>query len=289
MTAPTDPPDAAASSNRPGLRTLVPRAGRSRAEAADAAAAEHRRRHELASSLAAEHDGVVTRQELLAAGLTRGEIRAEIDRGVWHTLGWRTVSVSSATLTGTAPWWRALWESGARSVLDGPTALLAGGLKGWSEDVIHVAVPNSAMPRPIPGVSHHRPRDLGDTINAGLRRTKPAVAAIRAAQWARSDRQAATVLAMTVQQRLTTPAAVLDRWAQVRRTARRAVLTGIIGDVCNGAHTLAELDFARLSRGRGLPDPPRQGRRTGPERFLDQVERALALASGQGMTPDRGL
>ena len=36
----------------------------------------------------------------------------------------------------------------------------------------------------------------------------------------------------------------------------------MVRDVCDGAHSLGELDFARLCRTRGLPEPDRQSVRT---------------------------
>ena len=89
------------------------------------------------------------------------------------------------------------------------------------------------------------------------------MAAIRAAQWAGSDRQAATLIAMTIQQRLATPDALLAAWGAIRRSPRRGLLGAVIADVCDGAHSLNELDFARLCRRAGLPAPQRQVVRAG--------------------------
>jgi hypothetical protein len=237
--------------------------GTGRAQRAAAAKLERTRRHQIARRLAQDHGGVVTRAMLLGAGLTRGQIQVEVEHGVWVPAGRHVLCISTVEPQGEALWWRALWESGGRSLLDGATALVASGLTGWSEKVVHVSVPNSAHVRALPGVVHHRLRDPGDHVRSGLRRTKPYVAAIRAAQWAASDRQAATIVAMTVQQRLTSPAALLGRWAQVGYSVRRRLLDDVIRDVCDGAHSLGELDFTGECRRRGLPAPSRQVVRTG--------------------------
>lgn len=236
--------------------------GLTRAQRAARARAARERRHALAAEVAATHDGVATWGLLVAAGLTRGQIQGELDRGVWRSVGRHTIAVRPAP-EGSALWWRAVWESGARAVLDGPTALLAAGLTGWAEQLIHVTVPNRAKVRPIEGVRHHRVRDPGPALRSGLPRTRPEVAVVRAAQWASSDRQAATIVAMTVQQRLVTGAAVLARWESISYSARRRVLDAAIRDVCDGAHSLNELDFAAECRRRGLPEPSRQAVRTG--------------------------
>ena len=52
-----------------------------RAERAAAARIETRRRHELATRLAAPHDGVVTYAMLHRAALTRGQVRSAIEAG----------------------------------------------------------------------------------------------------------------------------------------------------------------------------------------------------------------
>lgn len=234
----------------------------SRAERAAVARLEHRRRHELARRLAAPYDGVVTLKMLMRAGLTRGEILVEIERAAWRKRGVHTVQVDD--LGERALWWCALWESGRSSVLDGVTSLQADGLTGWTEDRLHVSVRNSATVRELVGVQHHRLRQIGPSKQDGLRRTRPAVAAVRAGQWAATDRAAATVLAMSVQQKIVSPEDLLARWEWVGYSARRHVLDDVIADVCAGAESLNELDFAKECRLRGLPEPSRQVVRTGP-------------------------
>lgn len=89
-------------------------------------------------------------------------------------------------------------------------------------------------------------------------RTKPAVAAIRAAYWAVSDRQAALVLLMTVQQRLATPEQLLACSKQLLGRKRRAFIKDVVGYIHGGVQSLGEFDFAKLCRLRGLPEPTRQ-------------------------------
>ncbi len=50
----------------------------------------------------------------------------------------------------------------------------------------------------------------------------------------------------------------MDQWLAQTRSPRRAFLHAVIRDVCDGVHSLGELDFARLCRARGLPEPSRQ-------------------------------
>lgn len=251
-------------SNNPDERIdLQVVAGSTRAERALAASLEHGRRMAVARDIADRFGGVVTRAHLLDAGITSGQIRSEVERGAWRRVGRHVLGLTGEELSHTAAWWRALWETGPRAVLDGPTALLASGLHGWTESMIHVSVPHNARPRSIPGVKHRQLRDLGEVFGAGLPRTKPHVAAIRAAQWAASDQAAATLVAMTVQQRLVAPKTLLAHWNTVIYSARRPVLEEVIVNICDGAQSLGELDFGRHCRRCGLPTPTRQAVRVG--------------------------
>lgn len=226
---------------------------------------EWARRQWVALRLADDHGGVVTWTMLREAGLTQGQIRTQVERGVWIRAGSHTLCIKGTEPSGQGAWWWALWESGRSAVLDGISALFASGLRNWEEPTIHVSVPHDVHPRALPGVRHHRLRDMGELTGSALRRTRPEVAVVRAANWAATDRQAATLVAMTVQQRLVTPAAVMREWSLVTRSPRRAFLSEVVADVCNGAQSLGELDFARLCRQRGLPSPSRQVIRTGPD------------------------
>jgi hypothetical protein len=169
-------------------------------------------------------------------------------------------------LTEVGTWWSAIFEVGPGAALDGSTALRAAGLRGF-EDALHVSTPKSSRPRRPVGVVVHetRRRQAGDLIEVGLPRVRPPIAAIRAALWARSDRQAALLLASSVQQRITTPEALFEAFSAVRRHRRRQQIGQILTDVSNGAQSIGELDFARLCREFGLPEPDRQTRRRGPD------------------------
>lgn len=232
---------------RAGRRSLT------RTERAAARTEERARRHRIAHQVASPHAGVARICDLLAAGLTRGQIRHEIEAGVWRKVGIHTLDIDGGDPARQALWWRALWESGSRSVLDGITALQAAGLEGWAEATVHVSLPNNCRAPSLHGVRAHLVRDIGPSITTGLRRTRPAGAAIRAAQWAVSDRQAATILAMAVQQRLVATQDLLARWRTIGYSPRRAFLDLIIRDLCDGAQALSELDFATACRARDSP------------------------------------
>ena len=216
---------------------------------------------------AAPRDGVVSRTELRELGVTRAAVRNRVERGHWRLHGSQTVATHRLPLTETAHGWRAIWETGTRiAALDGATALRASGLTGFTDDTIHVSIPHGSDPGHVPGVTLHRVvcRPEGHLLDVGVPRTRPAIAAVRAAQWARSDRQAALLLVLGVQQRLMTSDQLRDAARTVRGRTRRALIPLLVQDICAGAQSLGEIDFAALCRVRGIPEPTRQSVRQGP-------------------------
>jgi very-short-patch-repair endonuclease len=93
---------------------------------------------------------------------------------------------------------------------------------------------------------------------------RPSLAGIRAASWARSRRQAALILVVTAQQRLTRATDMCGELARFKRLRRRRLIQEVLLDVIDGVQALGELDFARECRRRGLPQPSRQVLRRGP-------------------------
>ena len=217
-----------------------------------------------AAALAADHDGVVHRKDLRAVGISRADVRSEVAAGRWTTRGIHTLQIGTGPLSAEAERWRAVWESGSGAVLDGASALHAAGLTGYTTNLVEVTVPRANRRRRVEGVRSRRRRVVGPLVGAGVPRVRPEWAALRAAEWARSDREAALVLCLVVQQRLTHPRRLLAAWQEVKVSRRRRLLGAVVADICDGAHSLGELDFAGLCRKAGLPPPTRQVVRHGP-------------------------
>ena len=116
--------------------------------------------------------------------------------GRWAVHGRHTIALHNGLLSPVAHRWRAVWEVGANAALDGVTALQAAGLTGFESALLHVSVPSAYRPSPVPGVRIHVvcATDAPDRVGAGIPRVRPAVAAMRAAHWASSDRQAALLV-----------------------------------------------------------------------------------------------
>lgn len=239
----------------------------------------HVAREHLVAALACDHDGVVSREALRRAGIGRDAIRTEVRAGRWELLGDHTVRVLSVGAGPRLHLWRAVWESGRGAALDGAAALVAGGMTGFDLRSIDVSLPRNARRRPVAGVRSHVRRTVPHTVPVGLPRVKPSLATIHAAQWAASDRQAALLLCLPLQQRLVRSEDVLKVWREVARSPRRAFLEAAVVDVCDGAQALSELDFAWWCQRYRIPPPERQHvlSTTRGRVYLDARWRGLAV------------
>ena len=117
-----------------------------------ASARRHRRRARVAR-LASTQEGIIARADVYAAGITRGEVRANIRAGRWRRGGTHVIVTFTFTFTFTGPLtrrakhWVAVIEGGPRAALDAESALEAGGLTGYAAARIRISVPRGARVR----------------------------------------------------------------------------------------------------------------------------------------------
>lgn len=209
----------------------------------------------------AEHQrGIMARRQLYPLGVTRARLRAELRAGRWQTVTSRTIAIHNGPIDQPALMWAAVLEGGPRAYLDGTSGLVAGGLERFSVDVIRVSVPHGAPPRHGPGYVIRPTRwwDERDLAPSGIPRARPAIAGVRGALWARTDREAAYVLTRVVQDGLARPEDLGAELIRVKRHDRRHFLHTTVNDLLDGGRALGEIDLARELRARGLPLPARQ-------------------------------
>lgn len=230
-------------------------------------------RRRRVEGLAATQEGLVSRRQIFRLGLTRAEIRANVCAGRWQLVGRHVVAVHCGPLAERAALWVAVLSGGPRAQLDGASSLAAAGLKGFHVDAHRVSVPRGARTFRSGAIDVRQTRrwDATNRAPGKIARTRSEVAAVRGALWAKSDKQAALLLTMVVQQRITTAEGIGRELLRIEKAPRLAFLRRIIGDLLDGAQSLGELDFATECRRRGLPEPSRQAVRQGPHGsyFLD--------------------
>ena len=221
-----------------------------------------------AAAIARDQAGAVSRAQLYAAGLTRGEVRANVRARRWQRVGRHVIVVHTGPLAQATLLWAAQLSGGPRARLDGASSLIAAGLTGFQLEVQRVSVPRGARVFRDARVDVRQTRRWrADDVfpGAGPPRTRPEIAAVRGALWARSDRQAALLLTMTVQQGVAPVDRIARALLQVKKAPRLRFVVDVVTDLVGGVRSLAELDFAAACRTRGLPEPTRQVVRRGPD------------------------
>lgn len=225
-------------------------------------------------TLALDVPTVTNVAELAASGISWSTTRAQVRAHRWQRIG-RAVVTHNAALTDAEKRRAALVQLGPRAALTSFTALEEWGLTGWARDAVHVLVPRGARvirPGGIGVKVHYCGTWRPETLHLRRRLHRPGPAAVIAASSFQSPRPACGLLAAVVQQRLITAPALLTAVTEAPRTRHRAALLQAVHDIGQGAHALSEIDFARLCRRNGLPEPTRQAVRTdrfGRRRYLD--------------------
>ncbi len=226
-----------------------------------------RRRHAGADRLASQQASIISRTQLYQLGFSRGEVRAQVRARRWQRIGSHCLATHNGPLTKDARYWVAVLEGGPRALVDGESSLVLGGLEHYDVARIRVSVPRGARIR-------HRRSSLNirqtrrwcaddQAPGTGVPRTRIAVAAVRAALWAVTDRQATLLLTMTVQQGLAPVSELATEALRIRRDRRRGLVHGVLLDLAGGVRSLGELDVVRGCRDRGLPEPDAQALRRG--------------------------
>ena len=103
--------------------------------------------------------------------------------------------------------------------------------------------------------------DYRDSIHGAPPRCTPSRAAIDAAAWARTPREVLFILTSSVQQRITTLAALNRELAGRSRVRNGGAIRDALDAIRGGATSADEADFLRECRRRGLPVPTMQVRR----------------------------
>lgn len=223
-----------------------------------------------------EQAGLLTRAQLRVLGFDRWAVGHRIDTERWVELSPTVVSTTTGVLTREQRMWLGVLHAGGDSLVGDLTAAEVHGLRNWHRDDVTILVRRGLdVGEPLSGirfVETRRPLRLlrHRELHLPVARIEPAV--LRFAAYQRSTRTAEGALAAVVQQRLSSPEAMLE-WVdrmQPLRWARR--FKGALGEISGGAHSVSEMDVRRMCRTFGLALPHRQVKRrdaAGRIRFTD--------------------
>ena len=205
-------------------------------------------------------DGVVTRGQLLGAGVTQARVDTLLRR--------RALVVVHPgvylTHTGAPSWSQRSWAAvlyAGRSALYLEAALQRPGRDSVSHGPIDVAVDWSRRVAPQPGLRVHRVRGLEGKVQWNLSppRVRVEVAAVEVAHRAPDDLAAISALATVVGSRRTLASRLRTEIEQRERLRRRRMLTELLSDLDGGTHSVLEHGYlVRVLRPHGLPEPTSQ-------------------------------
>jgi very-short-patch-repair endonuclease len=232
--------------------------------------------------LLAQQDGVLSRRQALAAGMSGHAWTWRLTSERWSALLPGVALSRPGAPTETQLAWGAVLHCGDGAALTADVALAVHGFRfGDQPDRIRVAVPEGRVVRraalrtgdrlvPVVAQQVRRLSELRHPVKQPPVVTV-AAAALHAAAHASSERGAEWRIAAVVQQRLTTADRLAAQLQAMPRLRRRALIGTVLGDVAEGAQAGSELDFLRFLRRRGLPEPDRLQRlvRANGKRYID--------------------
>jgi hypothetical protein len=220
----------------------------------------------------AQH-GVCHRRQLLAAGVTRHSIVAQVQARRWQRIHDGVYADFTGRLNDSQRIAAAVLAAGNRACASHETAAALHGFAP-SPAVIHVTIPAGRRVRPRPGMAVHRSSRLDETHVHHSRwppRTTVERTVLDLVDAARSAEEAFGWLAAVCQQRLTSPGRLLCLVHASTELRWRAGTVLALQDIARGAHSQLERAHRRIEERHGLPLSRRQRaeRRGGGQRWLN--------------------
>jgi hypothetical protein len=233
--------------------------------------------------LADAQAGLLSHRQLRELGITRGEIRNHLRVSRWAVRSGEVVSTTTGPLSPKQALWLGVLHGGPSAMVGALSAAGVRGLKRWEREEITILVSNPMSFEPLPGYRFFRTRrPFKVLLGSGelpACRLEPAVLMFAAHE--PHLRTALGAVTATVQQRLTTAASLtawLDRLAPLRRSRDLRLL---LGDVAEGAHSMAEVDLREACRTFGVQPPRSQRTRTDNRGRLRYTDAEWLLPDGR--------
>lgn len=207
----------------------------------------------------------MSRRQLLAIGMTLGQIEARLVAGVWCHSGLPGVYVAFTGPVGfLSRCWAALLYAGPGCVLCLETAAWVWGLRDDTPPTVDVMIPTTRRVVAQPGMRVHL------RVAVGRRRhpvrqspvTSVEETVIDLVEVSQTGADAIDVVIRACQRRLTTAARLLATAELRKKMCRRALLLDVLSDVVEGVLSALERRWLRdVERAHGLP----RGSRNRPE------------------------
>lgn len=231
-------------------------------------------RDRLWRDLADTQAGLLSHRQLRELGVSPGEIRHHVEIGRWARRSREVVSTTTGPLSLEQRRWLGVLHGGPTAMIGGLSAAECHGMRHWSRDEITVLVSNPMSFEPLDGFRFFRTRRSHQVLVAAgelpVCGIQPAV--LMFASREPQLRTALGAVTAAVQQRLTTADELIDWLAILAPLRRSRQVRELLGDVADGAHSLAEVDVRKACRDHGVQPPrsqtPRRDR-SGRRRYTD--------------------
>lgn len=218
--------------------------------------------------------GVLSRAQILQAGVSRSAIATRLHRGSWQRLFPGVYAAHSGPRTRAAILWAAVLHGGPGTMLSHQTAAELDSLTDTESALIHLTVPGCRRVRGLPGLSIHYSVRAAQALHPARTppRTRIEETVLDLWESAVSLDDAVSWVARGVGRRLTTQDKLREAMAARSRVPRRRLLTELLSPDLAGVHSVLEYRYVRdVERPHGFPPARRQAlvRRGGHNEYLD--------------------
>ena len=212
------------------------------------------------AALAAHQDGVVSRAQALACGVSPRQVEWRVESERWVRLYPGVFLTQSGRRDWKSANSAAVLACGSGAVLSHWSVAHGLGLTRGAPKQVHVSVPLSRRIIEPPGVKVYRTVGAVDASQAWQwpPRTSVEQTVIDVAALGTAD-DAVAIAALACQRGLTWDEALRDELGRRARHPWRAVLSTALDDIADGSHSALEVRFVRdVVRAHGLPTPRAQ-------------------------------
>jgi Transcriptional regulator, AbiEi antitoxin len=207
------------------------------------------------AELACWQDGAISRQQLLAAGLTPQMITTRLERGRWQQLHWGVYAVFTGPVPRETTLWAVLLRAGPGAALSHLTAAELHGLIDYPGESIYVTVPSTRRIT-MHGVVVRISGRLTEATHPGREppRTSVEETVFDLIELAGNSDDACGWITRAVGRRLTTAERLIETLKLRKKMRWRTTLEDMLAAAGDGIHSVLEYRYLRdVERAHGLP------------------------------------
>jgi hypothetical protein len=226
--------------------------------------------------LCEEQGGVISRSQILDAGLAKDVIYSRIKSGRWQRIYAGVYAVFSGEVPRETALWAAVLCAGPGAMLSHRTAAELWKLADEPSSLVHIVVPAARRVTRRPGITIHLSARAGAALHPARNppRTRVEETVLDLWETARTLDDAVGWVTRALGRRLTTQAKLRDAMDARQRVRWRVLLAELLSPDAAGIHSVLEYRYVRhVERPHGLSGAKRQARvrRDGRSEYRDQL------------------